>query len=655
MKSPKIFTFFFILCIYYTFDALAQSKKPFFLIGDDTHFADEFNYAYSKNNLKEGIKKDSIDAYLELYINFRLKVKEAKTSGYDTTNAFKKEFNQYRGQLEESFLSPKKEQEALIKEAYGRSKWEIRASHILIRLDEEASPSDTLKAYSKIMEVRERALKGEDFSDLARIKSEDPSAKQNGGDLGYFSVFQMVYPFESVAYKTDVGKVSNPLRTQFGYHIIKIGDKRLNEGKVQVAHIMIRSSSKNGEDFRAAAKSKAFKIDSLLKTGNDWNQLCKTYSEDQNSVAQNGVLKPFGRGQIVPEFESAAFNLIDEGDISAPIKTQYGWHIIKLIKKIPVGELEEERSYLAKKIKSDSRSAMPRNEMLETLKEENHFKRNEEAVNVLSQLPPSVIINNHWQFENYQLEDTTELFSIGEISITSGVFLSSFNKSTFRKAAKLKVEIRKKIDNYEDSIVISFEKSRLPIKHTEYNFLVNEYYDGILLFSIMEDSVWNRSMKDSIGLNAYYEANKKNYVSYLRDTTVFSSDSKTTLDKIALDSPEELSREGWDALNSKLLKENNVSPLTLQAVLKADSKWEEVILSGDLRETDFIELEGRWFWVRKNKVVVYAPLNKIKGKVISDYQSYLDEKWVSSLKKKYPVRINKKQLNKVYAHFKATD
>lgn len=652
MKIFNVSIIFIVVGIAAFNNSYAQSKKYFFSIGQDKHFIEEFNYAYSKNNLEEGIKKDSIDAYLELYINFRLKVKEAKELGYDTTTIFKEEFEQYKTQLEDSYLNPKKEKEALVKEAYERSLWEMRASHILIRVAEDAQPNDTLVAIKKINEIKKRALNGEDFSDLAKIKSDDPSAKQNGGDLGYFSVFQMVYPFENAAYSTPVGSISDPIRTQFGYHIIKVIDKRTNEGKVQVAHIMIRSTAKNAEDFQQAAKLKAFELDSLLKSGGDWNELCKKNSEDQNSVPQNGLLKPFGRGQIVPEFEQAAFKLSNVGEISEPVKTQFGWHIIKMVNKIPIGSYEEEKGNLARRLKSDTRSSMPKNEMLKVLKEENGFYANSDAAKKIADFPSSVIAKNKWRFDSLQVADKSILFSVGEISITQGEFLQTLQGKSLRSGNNQKNEMNKSLQAFEDSLVISYEKSRLPLKYPDFSFLEKEYYDGILLFSIMEDSVWNRSMRDSVGLNSYYLTNKLNYTTQKIDTVVFMSNSKSELDSIAITSNEVINVTKWKALNSKLLKENNVSPLTLHVVLKEEEKWSEIVSFSKLGKEPF-KYKGNWYWIKQGEAIDYIPLQEIKGKVISDYQSYLDKKWIDELRKKYPIRINKKQLSKVYAHFEA--
>ncbi len=655
MKIIKsLFLFLLFACTLHV-SVFAQNKKPLFTLGEEKHYPEEFKYAYTKNNINQPIYKDSIKAYLDLYLNFRLKVKEAKELGYDTTQVFIEEFKLYKNQLEDSYLTPKKEKKALIEEAYERSKWEIRASHILIRLSKEARPKDTLVAYNKIIALRNRALGGENFADLAKNLSEDPSAKQNGGDLGYFSVFQMVYPFETSAYNTPIGEISLPIRTQFGYHFIKVEDKRPHSGKIKVAHIMIRSTTKNAVEVQEKAKRKIVKIDSLLQAGASWNELCKKYSEDQNSIAQNGELKPFGRGQIVPEFEKVAFKLKNTNDISAPVKTQFGWHIIKLVQKISIGSYQEEESKIARKIKSDGRSSMPRAEMLLTLKKENGFTRNDSLIERLQQLPASVVANNKWQFDSATLSNPTVLFTVGAIRVTASDFLKNTSSKPFDKRLAVKAQIKKLITAFEDSLIISYEKEQLPVKFPTYKFLVQEYYDGILLFSIMEDSIWNFSMKDSLGIENYYNTNKEVYSTVAIDTAIFSSNDRATLEKIKEAIPQELSTSDWRLLKSHLLEENNVSPLTLQIVsspLEKKQYWKEAEnrFTGEL-----FEQEEQWYWIKITKFNTPLPLKEIKGKVIADYQQHLDTEWIKRLKKKYSIKINKKSLKKIYTHFEAID
>ncbi|MCB0496683.1 MAG: peptidylprolyl isomerase [Cyclobacteriaceae bacterium] len=614
-----------------------ESSDSLFSIDGEPHYSDEFIYAFSKNNQTDNVTQDSIDNYLDLYVKFRLKVKAAKDLGYDTTASFKKEFAQYKDQLQASYLSPKKEQEALIKQAYERSLWEVKASHILIELKPNATPEDTLAAYNKIASIRSKAISGESFEKLARQFSEDPSAKQNGGELGYFSALQMVYPFENAAFETPVGQISEPVRTRFGYHIVKVEDKRKNEGKIEVAHIMVRSTPKDSEDLKKAAKAKIEKIDSLLRSSDDWNKTCKAYSEDKNSVYNNGMLRPFSRGQIVPEFETTAFNLKNPGDISEPVQTQFGWHIIKLIKKIPVGSFAEERDDLARKVSRDSRSSLPEDEMLKKLKAENHFEQNEMVIQNIT--TPNA--NTHLNFP-----DTTWLFSIGGQQVPIAVFKKRYNvKSTPEK-------IKQSILSFGDSLVIAYEKEHLEEKYPEYKYLVNEYYDGILLFSIMEDSVWNKAMTDSLGLKRFYDSHKSNYLANMMDTTIFYSNQESTIDAV-IERDSENSAD-WETLKSNLLEEYNISPLTLRVVSRDNAMWNRTISTLTSRNINPIEVYGNWYWVRIREELKPQPLNNVKGKVITEYQNELDDQWVMNLKARYPVEVNKKKLKKVYEHFKAT-
>lgn len=629
----------------------ATNGDYLFSIGGEKHFADEFNYAFAKNNEASENSMDSINNYLDLYVNFRLKVKAAKEAGYDTTASFKKEFDQYKNQLDNSYLAPKKEQEALIKEAYERNLWEIKAAHILVKLSHDALPEDTLKAYNKILSIRKRVQEGEDFNTLARQVSDDPSAKSNGGELGYFSVLQMVYPFENAAYNTAVGDISMPVRTKFGYHIIKVEDKRKNVGKVQVAHIMIRSTAKNSEEFRANAKDKIYRIDSLLKSGGEWNKLCKAYSEDPNSVHNNGLLSPFGRGQIVPEFENAAFQLSKPGELSNPVQTQFGWHIIKLVKQIPIGSYEEERENLVRKVNRDSRSSMPHAEMIEKLKAKNDFKRNEGAINELHNLSRSYIKDGKWNFSAEQKNDTAQLFTLPNKSVSVGSFLTSLEKVGISNNKSISDEIKAAITHYEDTLITNCEKKHLAESYPEYKFLLNEYYDGILLFSIMEDSVWNQSMGDSLGLEMFYKKHINQFTKNVRDSLLFTSDQESIVRSVSAKYSKEV--ENWDDLKTKLLEEYNISPLNLHVVSKKEPIWDKIRLKANEVNNGPFELDGRWYLLEVGDKKMEQPLENVKGRVIAEYQTYLDNQWIERLRKKYPVEISKKQLKTVYAHFKA--
>ncbi len=294
----------------------------------------EFEKVYRKNNSKEGAydMKD-VREYLELYINYKLKVKEAEEEKLDTSQTFINELKGYRKQLAQPYMTDKEVSEGLIQEAYDRMQQDVRASHILLNLSPDALPKDTLAVYNRAIKIRDMILKGADFEKMARDSSNDQSAKENGGDLGYFTGMQMVYPFETAAYTTKPGQISMPVRTKFGYHIIKVMDVREAQGEIKVAHIMIKSASTSPDSVTKQAQSKIDEIYQKLNAGEKFEDLAAKFSDDKGSAKNGGVLPPFGTGRMVPEFEKAAFGLKKDNDFSAPVKTSYGWHIIQRLEK----------------------------------------------------------------------------------------------------------------------------------------------------------------------------------------------------------------------------------------------------------------------------------------------------------------------------------
>src|SRR5690554_3881628 len=329
--------------------ATAQKKQVLFTIDDKRYYTDDFVRVYNKNLdfVKDDSQKD-IDNYLDLYLAYKMKVNKAYDLGLDKNPKSIKELESYRSQLSKNYLTDTNVSEQLIREAYDRSLKEIKAAHILVLVDENATPQDTLKAYQKIKSIRERILKGEDFGKLAQELSEDPSAKENKGDLGYFSVFRMVYSFENAAYNTPKGKISPPIRTRFGYHLIKVNDVRDNRGEISVAHIMI--AKPNDVAKKTETQEKNNMIHQKLRQGENFEGLAKQFSDDNSTAPNGGKLARIASGQLnSAAFEDAAFSINSIGEYTEPIETAFGWHIIKLLEKHPIQTLEEIRSDLEKR------------------------------------------------------------------------------------------------------------------------------------------------------------------------------------------------------------------------------------------------------------------------------------------------------------------
>ncbi|ELR70995.1 Survival protein SurA precursor (Peptidyl-prolyl cis-trans isomerase SurA) [Fulvivirga imtechensis AK7] len=611
---------------------------------------DEFIYVYKKNNVNNdsAFTRQDINEYLDLYINFKLKVAEAKKRGMDTTEAFYREFSTYREQLKKPYLTENLVTEKLIKEAYERYKTEVNASHILIAVDEKASAEDTLKAYNKIVDIRKRALEGTDFAELAAEYSDDPSARSNGGNLGYFTSFQMVYPFESAAYDTDKGAISQPVRTRFGYHLVKVLDKRPSQGSAEVSHIMIRIQSNKSDSL--AARNKIFEIYDQANGGVNWDDLARQFSEDINTKNAGGKLRPFKVGQMPYSFQEAAFNLEEPGDISDPVMTPYGWHIIRLEKKIPLESFEEMEPSIKSRIDRDSRAQLNRKFLISRLKKENSFKETA-FKNQLWSYADSSLIRGSWKYSTENNVLNEPLFLIGERTYTVKDFFTYVQSK--QKPASYGPEVYMQVlyNNFIEDTIISYEEDHLEDKYIDYKMLVKEYKEGILLFELMEREVWNKAVQDTVGLKQYFDDNLAKYVWDQRvSAIVYNSDNNTVLADI-----EQLINSGDSLYLSKKdleRKYNNKTALTLQVEEGLFERGDHPVIDKIKWEQGIqrINWNGRYNLVLIREVLPASSkeLNEIRGLVISDYQNHLEKQWVEKLKEKYTVEVNKEGLNYIY-------
>jgi peptidyl-prolyl cis-trans isomerase SurA len=493
-------------------------------LGDYPVPANEFAYVYRKNNSSapDYGTRQSVNDYLDLYTNFRLKVLEAEKRGLDTTQAFKRELDGYRQQLAQPYLTEKSVTDQLVREAYDRMGQEVNASHILFRVAPDATPQDTLAAYQKAEKARQQAVAGEDFGQLARTQSEDPSAKENGGKLGYFTAMQMVYPFESAAYKTPVGQVSQPVRTRFGYHIIKVNDKRAAQGEIKVAHLMIRMNANAAKSDSLTAKKKIDELYSRLKKGENWDKLVAQFSEDAGSAANGGELPPFGTGRMIPSFEEAAFKLQKPGDLSAPVQTPYGWHVIKLIEKQPLAKFADLEAGLKSKVAKDSRSELNKAAFLKRVRQEDQFAEVPAAKTYAFSKADTALVAGRFKYAapaaatgkpaKGAVTDNSALFTIKGKAYTVKDFLTYAQQNQRpRTGAQPGFAMQQLYDQYVEQSLTDFEKTSLDSKYEDYRMLVKEYRDGILLFQLMDEKVWSKAIEDTVGLKKYFAENQAKY------------------------------------------------------------------------------------------------------------------------------------------------
>lgn len=475
-----------ILLLLITLKSFSQdSNGVLFSIDDERYFTNEFVNIYKKNSNQVKDSKDDVEDYLKLYIDFKLKVKEARLKGLDTINKYKEEIKQYKSSLIVPYLKDEKVTNNLVKEAYDRLKKEVNASHILILLKSNASPKDTLEAYSKLIEARNLVLNGKSFSDVAKKYSQDPSVKQNEGEIGFFTALQMVYPFENVAFNTEVDNVSLPFRTKFGYHILKINDIRKSNGKVEVAHVMFKNNS--------SAKKR---IDSVYKviseSKQDFFELAKNISEDKASAVNGGRLKKFGNGQMVEEFTTIAFSIDNVGDFSKPFKTKFGWHIIKLLKKYPLKDFDKLESELKLKVEKDSRSNLIGKSIVSKLENDFDVVIDEELLqklnlNTLDKSDSNLII-----------------LSINNKKIKQSSFTNFISRHRNLSAKEL-------FQKFKAQEILEYYKENIEHTNSSFAAIYKEFKEGLLLFDLLDNEVWEKA-KDSIGLSKFYNVNQKKYL-----------------------------------------------------------------------------------------------------------------------------------------------
>jgi len=640
-------------------NANQQDDDPIlFTFGSESVTQSEFVYVYEKHNSqdKNQYSQESIDEYLRLYTNFKLKVKEAENLGIDTLPHIVPQLEQYYKQLAQSYLYDKEVSGNLIREAYSRMTKEVKTSHILIRADIEASPQDSAKAYNKLADIRQQIIKGADFEKMAVTHSQDPSAKENKGTLGYISAFQTVYPFESAAYETEKGEVSDIIRTKFGYHIVKVHDIRAAKGKVLTAHILVKSKKSDSAEAKATAKEKVNQLYEQVKNGGDFAGRAKLHSQDKQTSAKGGELPWFGSGRMLPEYEDVAFKLKEVGAVSKPFKTRLGWHIVKLLDKEEVKSFEEEEANIKKKIKRDSRSKVSKDVFLKRLKKDYGFKENTNKIAPFKEKKHEDVAKGRWQMEKAEdLSDmmfSMEIPKVGKSEYTQQHFARFIQKNQLKARSKTQaatIDLLYKM--FIEQSLLEVEEGRLGEKYPEFKRLLKEFRDGTLLFELTEQKVWNKALEDTVGLKEFYDANKQNYKWKERvDAAVVTIQDPSVAKKI-----------------SKMMKKMTGDFKTLEATFNkngaekvltvkegkyesgqneiVDSVPQKVGLSAPINNQD-----GSLTYVKINKKM--PPMNKelreARGYIIADYQAELEKGWVEELRQKYPVKVNDEVLKSIY-------
>lgn len=636
--------FLTILCLAVALISQAQVKDNdiLFTVDGDPIKASEFIRVYNKNLdlVKDESQKD-VDAYLKLFINYQLKVKEARRLGLDENKQYLREFNNYKKQLTKNYLADNQVTDALVREAYERTTNDVKASHILVRIED--TETDTIEVYNQLLKLRERVI-NEGFE---TVKKEIHNGKTIfAEDLGYFGGFKMVYPFETAAFNTPVGEVSMPFRTRFGYHVVKVFDKRKALGQVTVAHIMV---SNKQNDTTIVPEERIRQIYKKVEQGEKFESLAKQFSDDKSTSNKGGALSPFIGGQLGSEaFENVAFALENPGDISKPFKTEHGWHIVKLIRKKGIQPFEKVETELQNKVKRDSRSKLINTALVKKLMAKYNIVENKDALSYFESIIGDDYVKQGWTVPEDLKEGTLITIEDNDISFKN---FANHLMATQRKYARKTVSAKSIVDDeyniYLESKVKKFHEENLEFENEEFAFVLKEYRDGLLLFDLMEQEVWNAASKDSVGLQNYYENNKSNYVWKDRaDAIILSSASKSNI----------------EAVKKQLEKGNSVENILTDINSKGKSN---VLTTSDIFENgnqvlpkDFEFVKGiskiyqhnDAFHVILVKDVLPAAtktLEEARGNVVSDYQNYIEENWVRGLNDRYKVEIDTKVLKRI--------
>lgn len=611
---------------------------------------DEFVRIYTKNNQDPSFDKASLDEYMELFINFKLKVIEAESRGMDTAKKFVQELKGYRYQLEKPYLTSPETDDELIKEAYYRMGFTTKARHILIRCSHSDLPKDTLKAYNEIKRIHALATKrGADFARLAKQYSEDEHSGKNGGELGWFSAFSMVYEFESAAYNTEVGAVSSIARTKFGYHIIKVDDRIESPGQVKVAHIMRATPKGSTQKKIMEEKGIINEIYDSIMAGADFAEMALKHSDDRGTSRRGGELPMFGHGRMIPEFEKVAFELENIGDVSEPVQTQYGWHVIKLLEVKKLGSLEEMTPVIKNKISKDIRASKGKRKLIASLKKEYNFAENPKNIEIFYDIVDSSIYKGEWDITKADGLDKV-LFSFADtVVFTQSDFAKRLSSKQKRTNEHFIVLVNKEYRNFIDKQIIDYERTRLEEKYPDFKHLLQEYHDGILLFNLSDELVWSKAVKDTSGLEAYHGEHKNEYLWGDRvEATIYTfSDSNyiAAISKMAA----KVGKKNADylaALNKykdKVLAKD--SAFTLSATKAKYSKGDNALideLGWEPGIKKVVNNDNGLQLVYVNRKVDPEPklLNEARGLITADYQTYLEEKWIEELRTKYKVEVN---------------
>lgn len=614
----------------------------------------EFINVYEKNlDLVQDPDQKKIENYLPLFISYKSKLMQARELGLDTLEVYTKELAGYRKDLAAPYFKDPKEEEKLVKEAWERSKYDLEVSHILLEVKEDALPADTLKQYKKITSILKEIESGKiSFSDAAKKYSEGPS-NVKGGAIGWMTVFQMVYPFESGAYNTPVGKISKPVRSSFGYHLIEVNSKRDSKGKVQIAHIFKRAvPGEKSDSISKINKALMDTIYSQVDGGKEFAALARRYSDDKRSGMNGGMLPVVGSGKLMPKMDELAFSL-NEGEVSKPFSTKYGWHILKVIKKFPVASFEDSKEEISNSLSKESRSLYIEKSVINHLYTKYKIKENKKLFSEIEKSIDASFLKPSWKNTSKVKKET--ILTIENLKLNSKDYIKFLEENPVdpRNKFSLSYVLEQKRMDFIDAQVMKYYDENLENEFPEFKDVMTNYREGILIYNLMNIKIWDKSFTDSTGLAKYYEEHKTEYMWPQRADLVIA---KCFNEKAAKKSLKYMKRgKSQEYIENKINKDAQVG-VTFQTgiitptndVLPDGFEWEKGVSKIYKKsDTNYVIIDVKSFVKPEVKT-----LEETKNKARTDYQNFLELQWNQELLKDYKVIVNEEILRSIKQKYK---
>jgi peptidyl-prolyl cis-trans isomerase SurA len=630
----------------------AQSGDPIlFTVADEEVSTSEFMYIFNKNNAgSTNYSKASIREYLDLYKKFKLKVHHARALQMDTISRLKNELAGYREQLAATYLNDNSVMGRLASEAYARTLKEAEVSHILVSLPRNVNSADTIIAYQHAEEIYKTLKAGSmEFAELARLKSQDAKNKELGGYIGYIKAIlpNGYYALESTIYSLEPGQISKPVRSPRGYHIVKVHSFRPAKPEIEIAHILVKKNKKAANQDEA--RRKIVDIHNRLVKGVPFEQIAAKESQDATTAGKGGRIGYISVGQYDPEFEKAAYALVEDGQISEPIETRVGFHVLKRLSEKSIQSFNDARRRIENELKKTEREGLAREAMIVRIKNEENLEVNEANKNKLFRALGTDVLTYRWTQPKDLEEDVLLTFNDSNQKFTSDFvkYLLKNPKERVRlKSANQYHALNALFNNFIDATCMQIEKAQLENKYPEFAALMREYEEGILLFEITKENVWDKASSDTIGLRDYFNSHRGDYTHPERAIVTMYTLSGTDL-------------KGAKKLVKKFKKLNNDQiksaypniPQDEDILDRRDESGRDVIWKvGKFSPLSPLGNSGTAFTVsRTNKII--APKNKelkeCRGYVIADYQDQLEKNWIDYLQRLYPVKENQMAVQKL--------